>query len=72
MNKWTARAGPGVNMTPPPYAECRECRGDAFVIKPMSNLFEGHAPVYHNCPDCAGTGLTPIPLPEVMRGLRRD
>lgn len=74
MNKtksWSIRAGSDVNMTPPPYAECPECNGAAIAIKPMSNLFQGHAAVYHKCPGCAGTGLTPIPLPEVMGGLRR-
>ncbi len=57
------------NYEMPGYAECVQCLGEGRVHNPRAMLVA--QPAYLNCPDCAGTGRQPIPITEVIRGLRR-
>lgn len=70
MKAAEARAEFG-NHVAPGYAECVRCHGNGWVWKNMSELFEGPQVIKGNCPDCAGTKRQPIPITEVISGLRR-
>lgn len=52
------------NATPPVRAECQTCKG-----KGQNERYEIWR-CYPVCADCAGTGLCPIPISEVISGLR--
>lgn len=52
-----------VNYWPPEYARCSSCDGRGWWM--------GMGKKVHPCNYCCSTGRAPIPLPEVIRGLRR-
>ncbi len=54
------------NYGPPPHAACYCCTSEHHTIgSPMKSART------LKCSSCAGTGLNPLPIPEVISGLRR-
>ncbi len=57
------------NVTPPPSAECWWCEGRGLLaLRPVE---APDTTDFQPCPSCAETGLSPIPMAEVISNLRR-
>ena len=54
-----------INHIPPPLASCGACWGEGQILRPSKEFY------YVACDKCAATGLTPIPICEVISNLRR-
>ncbi len=59
------------NHTPPMHCLCDNCSGGGRTWKPDWELSKDGGEDVERCPICAGTGRNPLPIPEVIGGLRR-
>lgn len=59
------------NHSPPMHCLCQPCKGKGKIWK--DDWWEGQEgdAIVLPCVNCSETGLNPLPLPEVISGLRR-